>query len=263
LKENDDVAEGGLMEGSGEADDEPVQSPLKEEEGKLAKSSIAGIPTEMPFIPRIPIEFFNNDGNDKQRQDIPLPAMLLAKKLAEVKRKPSAEGIEIRRHPTVTIAGSEDGNGKDEGGGEGGIVVEREEIMGNDNLPPVAKTMQDYYQVIIGGEGIYYFFWQIRLQYGTKPSYQQGVLGSVLNFFGINSPAGGTTVELDQVLTDWLMEHAPKDLTKLERKANRDSSYNIMKQLLSQPVVPLCTPKPEIIAKFDIDAFMGQWFEAS
>lgn len=102
------------------------------------------------------------------------------------------------------------------------------------------------------------------------------MVSSLLHFLGINSPQTGT--ELDQALTEWIMEHSPRHQTKVgdhpgvegevpsdlkqeKRAYGGESSYARMQKFLSAPLTPLCTPQPEVMGDFEVDAFMGQWYE--
>ncbi|CAK5074385.1 unnamed protein product [Meloidogyne enterolobii] len=96
-------------------------------------------------------------------------------------------------------------------------------------------------------------------QYGAKPNMQQGILNTLLDFFGVKYLQGS---ELDKVLTDWIMENTPKYISKSDKRAGiNTSSYDVLRGLLSQPVLPLCSSPPQLIEHFNLDAFMGQWFE--
>uniref|UniRef100_A0A915N4H4 Uncharacterized protein n=1 Tax=Meloidogyne javanica TaxID=6303 RepID=A0A915N4H4_MELJA len=53
-----------------------------------------------------------------------------------------------------------------------------------------------------------------KTHYGAKPNMQQGILNTLLDFFGVKYLQGS---ELDKVLTDWIMENTPKYISKVEK----------------------------------------------
>lgn len=56
-----------------------------------------------------------------------------------------------------------------------------------------------------------------QFQYGSKPSYKQGLMTSILDFLGLrNRPRiGDQPSELDRVITEWLLQHSPTYTTKV------------------------------------------------
>ncbi len=83
-------------------------------------------------------------------------------------------------------------------------------------------------------------------------SKNQGVLSSVLY----------------SALTDGTILQAQKDndtstspLEKIADAANLRSNVALVQQILTQPDSPLCNPKPYPVTTFDVDAFMGTWYQ--
>lgn len=49
---------------------------------------------------------------------------------------------------------------------------------------------------------------------------------------------------------------------KAEKVANIKSSYDLIQRFISEPVAtPLCSSQPEVVDVFDVDAFVGEWFQ--
>uniref|UniRef100_A0A915EIB2 Lipocalin domain-containing protein n=1 Tax=Ditylenchus dipsaci TaxID=166011 RepID=A0A915EIB2_9BILA len=99
-------------------------------------------------------------------------------------------------------------------------------------------------------------------EYGSKPSYQQGFVSSVLDFLGIQSKQqANTPSELDRAITEWVLEHSPVTNTKARKRAKTDSAYNVIQKFITQSVMPLCNPQPVVVPYLNLKAFMGQWFQ--
>lgn len=89
-------------------------------------------------------------------------------------------------------------------------------------------------------------------------------MSSVLDFFGIRSTpkVGGEPSELDQVLTQWILEHSPNSISKAQKRFNKiETPYEAIQNFIAQSVQPFCNPQPEVVQSFDVKAFMGQWFQ--
>ncbi|KAI1725875.1 LiPocalin-Related protein [Ditylenchus destructor] len=99
-------------------------------------------------------------------------------------------------------------------------------------------------------------------QYGSKPTYRQGFMSSVLDFLGIqsNGPASQPS-ELDRALTEWILQHAPTTKNTAQRSMKKESAYNLVQKFVSQSVQPLCNPQPTVTGNFNVKAFMGQWYQ--
>uniref|UniRef100_A0A914I8I4 Uncharacterized protein n=1 Tax=Globodera rostochiensis TaxID=31243 RepID=A0A914I8I4_GLORO len=202
-------------EGSGE-------DPNEFEENSFSSfSSINGIPKQIPFIPKVPVDFVKPQENQ--------PSEMVSKMLEINAKKVDKELDEVAKTLKGTLRRPQ---------AKGAVLMEASSA----GDPQLAKPIkQDF-------------------QYGAKPSYQQGMVSSLLQFLGINNPPAST--ELDKVLTEWIMDHSPRHVTKHEKKSyGGESSYVRMQKFLSSPLTPLCTTQTEAMNGFELDSLMGQWFE--
>lgn len=90
-------------------------------------------------------------------------------------------------------------------------------------------------------------------------------MSSVLDFFGIHPrPKDGVEPsEIDHVITQWILDHSSNTINKAQKQRNNkiNTPYEIIQKFITQSVQPLCNPQPEVVQNFNINAFMGQWFQ--
>ncbi|KAL3093169.1 hypothetical protein niasHT_022619 [Heterodera trifolii] len=205
-----------FMEGSGE---ELVE--LEENSVPSFSSSISGIPKQIPFIPKVPVDFI------VPQEDQPTE---IVSKLLELNAKKVEKKNDGMTKPVKSFANRPKAKG---------AVLHGKSLPEGDGR--MAKPTKQYFQ------------------YGDKPSYQQGVVSSLLQFMGINNPKAST--ELDQVLTEWIMDHSSRHVTKQEKKSyGEESTYTRIQKFLNSPLAPLCSVG-ETMNNFELDSLMGQWFE--
>jgi hypothetical protein len=54
----------------------------------------------------------------------------------------------------------------------------------------------------------------------------------------------------------------PLTLSQAQQEAIGEN-LEMIQNLIVQPSSPLCNPKPEPVRQFQLDAFMGQWYQVS
>ncbi|MCP9265884.1 Protein CBR-LPR-5 [Dirofilaria immitis] len=113
-------------------------------------------------------------------------------------------------------------------------------------------------------------------EYGTlkdDSSSSGGLIGTIINLIGENSPIPAKNMIADvlykalaggSIQTNGSDEN-PDSKSALTltpaQQAVIGENLEMIQNLITQPSSPLCNPKPIPIEEFDVDAFMGQWYQ--
>ncbi|KAF7636199.1 hypothetical protein Mgra_00004458, partial [Meloidogyne graminicola] len=184
----------------------------------------------------------NNQTNKKEEEEEENKKELIN---SSIKGIPSFNSLKIPKIPLINFNNLEEEKELEENNNN--KLNNKNKIKNND----IMENKDNNNLILINNKEIY--------QYGEKPNKQQGIINTLLDFFGVKYLQKS---ELDQILTELLMENTPKYITKNEKKSGINiSSYDILNGLISQPIIPLCSTPLQLINNFNLDAFMGQWFE--
>lgn len=123
-----------------------------------------------------------------------------------------------------------------------------------------------------GGGLIGTLFDMIGLNKEHKPAENIDITKTVGNLLGgSNSPIPGKDLfsnVLYKALTSGSVQNNdtdPESSTPLTlspaQKAAIDENLSMLEGLITKPGGPLCNPKPVSVSQFNIDAFMGQWYQ--
>uniref|UniRef100_A0A1I7ZB72 Lipocln_cytosolic_FA-bd_dom domain-containing protein n=1 Tax=Steinernema glaseri TaxID=37863 RepID=A0A1I7ZB72_9BILA len=212
--------------------------------GSEPSSSIHGIPNVFPTLPKVPTRNVDSTPRRVSSDRMPeIPKFLTSPDVPEGGFGPSSE---IRRSPASVS-----------------------------DVPSSSATDNSEY----GGLN------------EEEPRSHGGLIGTVFNLLGLNkdkkpldpkafaelftgnrSPLPGKNI-LSSALYDWMTVGALKDNSTTEtnssapitltsaQQAAIGENLEMIQNLITQPSSPLCNPKPEPVSSFNIDAFMGQWYQ--
>ncbi|KAI1731920.1 hypothetical protein Ddc_00765 [Ditylenchus destructor] len=222
------------------------------------KSSISGIPNDYPKLPKFPMAAL---GEQMRRQEQQPPVVMKnAPEVPKFASKPEVpEGglgpaAEVRRHPASVSEAVLSSSAAD--ASEYGTLTDESHVPGG-----LIGTVLDLFG--FNKEG--------------KPSDANGIGKAVTNLLGgSNSPLPGksmisnvlykalTSGSIQDNATDTsgssLNTSTPITLTAAQQAAIGEN-LEMIQGLISQPSSPFCNPKPVPVSEFNLDAFMGQWYQ--
>ena len=229
-----------------------------------AKSSISGIPNNFPKLPKFPFSSYGqNTGATSEVRRKPVEPVELNEtydipKFAsrpEVPEGGMGPAADVRRHPASVYEAPLSSSAAD-ASEYGTLTDETNHVPGG-----LIGTVLDLFKMN---------------KEGGKSQDASGIGKAVTNLLGSpNSPLPGKSMisnVLYKALTSGTIQNndtmdimefnasKPIILTKAQQSAIGEN-LEMIQNLIAQPSSPLCNPKPVPVAEFNMNAFMGQWYQ--
>ncbi|KAI6200896.1 Calycin-like domain and Calycin domain-containing protein [Aphelenchoides besseyi] len=219
-----------------------------------SKSSISGIPNSYPELPKFPYANFNPDASRQPmtlRQTPDLPKMPSRPEVPEGGFGPMNE---LRRHPvsvsetlySTATQNNEYGTLTDEPRAPGGLIGTVLDLFGMNKEGKPADS---------GGIGKAV---SNLLTGNNSPLPAKSMISNVLYKALTSGSVQSNTTEMPQLFD--FNSSTPITLTDAQQQVIGEN-LEMIQNLIAQPSSPLCNPKPVPIEEFNIDAFMGQWYQ--
>jgi hypothetical protein len=95
---------------------------------------------------------------------------------------------------------------------------------------------------------------------GKRTNDQQRQPTSMLSNVLYNALTSGTVQNSNDTVGNTTVGNTSLALSPAQQAAIGEN-IQLIQQLITQPSSPLCNPKPQPVADFRVDAFMGQWYQ--
>ncbi|KAI6222375.1 Calycin-like domain and Calycin domain-containing protein [Aphelenchoides fujianensis] len=219
-----------------------------------SKSSISGIPANYPELPKFPYANFNPDASRQPmtlRQTPNLPKMPSRPEVPEGGFGPMNE---LRRHPvsvsetlsSTATDNNEYGTLTDEPRAPGGLIGTVLDLFGmnKEGKPADSGGIGKAVSNLLTGQ--------------NSPLPSKNMISNVLYKALTSGSVQSNTTEMPQLFD--FNSSTPITLTDAQQQVIGEN-LEMIQNLIAQPSSPLCNPKPVPIEEFNIDAFMGQWYQ--
>ncbi|TMS37221.1 hypothetical protein L596_004198 [Steinernema carpocapsae] len=221
-----------------------------ESSGSEPASSIHGIPRYMPNLPKVPTRNFESSPRRVSSDRMPeIPKFITSPDVPEGGFGPASE---IRRSPaSVSDVPSSSASDNSEYGASlneeprshGGLIGTVFNLLGlNKDRKPTDTTGigQSFANLLTGND---------------SPLPAKGMISNVLYNALTNKAVQENSTDVVETNSS-----TPITLTAAQQAAIGEN-LEMIQNLITQPSSPLCNPKPEPVSVFNIDAFMGQWYQ--
>lgn len=237
-----------------------VEQVASEIQRSPSKSSISGIPSDYPKLPKFPFASnFNPNGASPN-------AVQAAPELPKFASRPEIPDggfgaiPDLRRHPASVSEAAEKPLSSSATGGEysedsltdeprqaGGLIGTIMDLFAaskDQKNPPDMSNIAKGVGNLLTGQ--------------NSPLPGKNIVNNVLykaltqNSIDSNSTNGLPNLDFNST--------KPITLTEAQQKAIHEN-LEMVENLIIQPSSPLCNPKPQPVSEFNLDAFMGQWYQ--
>ncbi|VDD93027.1 unnamed protein product [Enterobius vermicularis] len=227
-------------------------------ESSGSESSIKGIPNVFPDLAKPPIQlqqpsFFKAISKHMpkmpkfdEKPEVPEGGL----GPAEFRRAPSLPGVPDAGSATEQMPdSSEYGALTDESSGSGGLIGSIINLIGLNAKKKMNTDVQSFGQTvgnIIGGR--------------NSPIPAKNVISNVLYKALTSGSIQGNGTNWAESIANGTFNSSSFTLTD-GQKAVIEENLEMIQNLITQPASPFCNPKPVPVKFFNIDAFMGKWYQ--
>ncbi|KAH7732025.1 CRE-LPR-5 protein [Aphelenchoides avenae] len=196
------------------------------------KSSISGIPSDYPKLPKFPMTSVNE----------PVRQPVIMRNTPEIPKFASKPEVPEELSSTAADA-SEYGTLTDEPHAPGGLIGTVIDLFMNKDKAPDANGIGKSITNLLGGS--------------NSPLPAKNMISNVLYKALTSGSVQSNSTDLPMLDFN---SSTPITLTAAQQAAIGEN-LEMIQNLIAQPSSPLCNPKPVPVTEFNMDAFMGQWYQ--